>query len=83
MNQDTKDWIKFISSIVLLVAGVVIIFISIYLPPVGNVDTSVITVIGEIFTFVGAIFGIGEYTTIQIAKLNSKSEDKKEDKKED
>ena len=78
MNQDTKDWIKFISSIVLLVAGVVLIFISIYLPPVGNVDTSVITVIGEVFTFVGAIFGIGEYTTIQIARINSKTEDKKE-----
>lgn len=79
MNQDTKDWIKFISSIVLLVAGVVLIFISIYLPPVGSISTSVITVIGEIFTFVGAIFGIGEYTTIQIARINSKSEDKKED----
>ena len=77
MNQDTKDWIKFISSIVLLVAGVVLIFISIYLPPVGHIDTSVITVIGEVFTFVGAIFGIGEYT-IQIAKINSKTEDKKE-----
>ena len=79
MNQDTKDWIKFISSIVLLVAGVVLIFISIYLPPVGHIDTSVITVIGEVFTFVGAIFGIGEYTTIQIAKINSKTEGKKED----
>ena len=78
MNQDTKDWIKFISSIVLLVAGVVLIFISIYLPPVGSISTSVITVIGEIFTFVGAIFGIGEYTTIQIARINSKAEDKKE-----
>ena len=79
MNQDTKDWIKFISSIVLLVAGVVLIFISIYLPPVGSISTSVITVIGEIFTFVGAIFGTGEYTTIQIAKINSKTEGKKED----
>ena len=78
MNQDTKDWIKFISSIVLLIAGVVLIFISIYLPPVGSISTSVITVIGEIFTFVGAIFGIGEYTTIQIARINSKAEDKKE-----
>ena len=79
MNQDTKDWIKFISSIVLLVAGVVLIFISIYLPPVGSISTSVITVIGEIFTFVGAVFGIGEYTTIQIARINSKTEGKKED----
>lgn len=79
MNQDTKDLIKFISSVVLLVAGVVIIFISIYLPPLGYIDTSVITIIGEIFTFVGAIFGIGEYATIQIAKINSKTEDKKED----
>lgn len=78
MNQDTKDWIKFMSSIVLLVAGVVLIFISIYLPPVGEVSTSVLTVIGEIFTFVGAIFGIGEYTTIQIARINSKTEDKKD-----
>lgn len=79
MNQDTKDLIKFISSVVLLITGVVIIFISIYLPPLGHVDTSIITIIGEIFTFVGAIFGIGEYTAIQIAKINNKTEDKKED----
>ena len=79
MNQDTKDLIKFISSVVLLIAGVVIIFISIYLPPLGQVDTSIITIIGEIFTFVGAIFGIGEYTAIQIAKITNKTEDKKED----
>ena len=79
MNQDTKDWIKFISSIVLLVVGAVLIFISIYLPPIGQIHTSVLTVIGEIFTFVGAIFGIGEYAAIQIAKINNKAEDKKED----
>lgn len=79
MNQDIKDWIKFISSIVLLVVGAVLIFISIYLPPIGQIHTSVLTVIGEIFTFVGAIFGIGEYAAIQIAKINNKSEDKKED----
>ena len=79
MNQDTKDLIKFISSVVLLVAGVVIIFISIYLPPLGQVDTSIITIIGEIFTFVGAIFGIGEYTAIQIAKITNKTKDKKEE----
>lgn len=79
MNAETKDWIKFISSIVLLVAGVVLIFISIYLPPIGEIHTSVLTVIGEIFTFVGAVFGIGEYAMIQIAKINNKTEDKKED----
>lgn len=79
MNAETKDWIKFISSIVLLVAGVVLIFISIYLPPIGEIHTSVLTVIGEIFTFVGAVFGIGEYAMIQIAKINNKIEDKKED----
>lgn len=81
MDQDTKDWIKFISSIVLLVAGVVIIFISIYLPPMGEIHTSVLTIIGEIFTFVGSVFGIGEYAMIQIAKINN-NKDNKEDKKE-
>lgn len=79
MNAETKDWIKFISSIMLLVAGVVLIFISIYLPPIGEIHTSVLTVIGEILTFVGAVFGIGEYSAIQIAKINNKTEDKKED----
>lgn len=79
MNAETKDWIKFISSIMLLVAGVVLIFISIYLPPLGEIHTSVLTVIGEILTFVGAVFGIGEYAAIQIAKINNKTEDKKED----
>lgn len=68
-SEDIKENIKFGASVILLLLGVVIVFISLYLPPVGVVDPSILTLIGENFCFVGAVWGIGQYTKVQIAKI--------------
>lgn len=73
-SDDIKENIKFGASIALLVAGVVIVFTSLFLPPVGVVDASVLTLIGENFCFVGAVWGIGQYTKVQIKKIEHTSE---------
>ena len=71
LSDETKENIKFISSVGLLVAGVVIVFVSLYIPPVGIVDSSILTLIGENFCFVGAVWGIGQYTKVQLKKLEN------------
>ena len=53
----------------MLALGVVIVFVSLFLPPAGVIDASVLTLIGENFCFVGAVWGIGQYTKVQIAKI--------------
>lgn len=68
-SEDIKENIKFGASVVLLLLGVIIVFVSLYLPPAGVIDASVLTLIGENFCFVGAVWGIGQYTKVQIAKL--------------
>lgn len=71
ISDNTKEDVKFISSVLLLIAGVVIVFISLYLPPTGVVDGSILTLIGENFCFVGAVWGIGQYAKVQIEKIKS------------
>ena len=71
LSDETKENIKFISSVGLLIAGVVIVFVSLYIPPVGTIDSSVLTLIGENFCFVGAVWGIGQYTKVQLKKLEN------------
>jgi hypothetical protein len=68
-SDDIKENIKFAASIVLLALGVVIVFVSLFLPPTGVIDASVLTLIGENFCFVGAVWGIGQYAKVQIAKI--------------
>lgn len=71
ISDNTKEDVKFISSVLLLIAGVVIVFISLYLPPIGVVDSSILTLIGENFCFVGAVWGIGQYAKVQIERIKS------------
>lgn len=68
-SDDIKENIKFTASIILLALGVVIVFVSLFLPPAGVIDASVLTLIGENFCFVGAVWGIGQYAKVQIAKI--------------
>lgn len=68
-SEDIKENIKFGASVILLLLGVIIVFVSLYLPPTGVIDGSVLTLIGENFCFVGAVWGIGQYAKVQIAKI--------------
>jgi hypothetical protein len=68
-SDDIKENIKFAASVALLALGVIIVFVSLFLPPKGVIDASVLTLIGENFCFVGAVWGIGQYAKVQIAKI--------------
>lgn len=78
MKNDIKEWIIFGSGVLVLIAGIVLAFIGIYIPPAGMIEGSVLTVIAEFLTFAGSAMGIGSYTAIQIHKINKESEKKTE-----
>ena len=65
-----KEWIIFGSGLLTLIAGVVLAFIAIFIPPAGVIEGSVLTVIAEFLTFAGSAMGIGSYTAIQIHKID-------------
>ena len=64
-----KEWAIFGSGLVVLIAGIVLSFIGIYIPPIGEIHASILTLVGEFLTFSGSALGIGSYTTIQIQKI--------------
>ena len=64
-----KEWAIFGSGLAVLIAGIILSFIGIYIPPVGEIHASILTLVGEFLTFAGSALGIGSYTTIQIQKI--------------
>ena len=74
-----KDYIKWGSAVVCVLAGIATIMWSMVWPPEGVIDGSVLTVIGELLTFSGAVFGISTHYAIETEKLkvNIDSEVKK------
>lgn len=57
-DKTKKETIQFIASLLVLLAGVVLVFISLFLQPVGVIHYTVITVFGMFLTFVGAVWQI-------------------------
>lgn len=72
----TKNTVKFIVSVIVLFCGLAMGFCGMFLPPVGQIDPTVLTFVGEVLTFVGAVWGIGQYSSIQIAKINRSSQER-------
>lgn len=75
MNLDRKEWIIFGCGVLTLLAGIVLAFIGIYIPPAGIVDGTVLTVIAEFLTFSGSAMGIGSYTQIKMHQIDKKIKD--------
>jgi len=53
-----KQEIQYLLALVMCTAGMVMIFLCVYIDPKGELDASILVAYGEILTFVGAIFGI-------------------------
>lgn len=69
IDKGTREYIQFIASLVVLFLGVALVFISIFLPPLGVISPSVITVFGMFLGFVGAVWNIDikyEYKTKEL-----------------
>ena len=63
---------------ILAILGVVIIIISLFIPPVGEIHPSALGAVGEIFLLSGCLLGLDSYVSIKMKKLITQQEDKKE-----
>lgn len=71
IDKGTREYIQFITSLVVLFLGVALVFISLFLPPLGIISPSVITVFGMFLGFVGAVWNIDikyEYKTKELMR---------------
>ena len=71
MNEKIKETIRFLAGVVCLIGGIVLSFIALYLPPAGVIDSSVLILIGEVLTFVGAVWHLHDFTKVQIKKIEN------------
>lgn len=69
MKESTKETIKFIASVLVLVAGIALVFIGLFMPPKGVIDATVLTALGELLAFVGGCWGMAQYATVQMSKI--------------
>lgn len=79
--KDKKEQAQFLSSIGVLLAGLVLIFIAVFLEPVGVIHYSVITVFGMLLTFVGAVWNLDLRYDFKTKELKRTIEDEIRKKK--
>lgn len=46
-------------------------------PPEGEISGSVLTFVGEVLSFAGAVFGINGYTTLKVKEIDTEVERKR------
>lgn len=50
--------IQLVMAVLLCVAGLTLVYLGFWVPPEGEIDSSVLVAFGEICTFSGALFGV-------------------------
>lgn len=88
LSTKEKMTIQLWLGVFLAVVGVGLLWTGLFLPPTGVIHASVLTALGEIFTFSGALIGIDytyKYKTIKYLAgvKDDEDEDKDEDKDEE
>lgn len=75
MKTKIRDIIIWAAAVIAFLTGIGLCIGGFIVPPQGEIDGSILTATGEFLTFFGSVFGIGEYTKIQIAKIKGEHED--------
>ena len=72
-----------ICAVLLVVLGAALILMGMFLPPTGEIHPSVLTALGEVFTFSGSLWGLNTHYRIKTdqmdtdLEINKKEEDEK------
>ena len=78
LKKVNRDIIQFISSLITLVAGIVLVFLGFFAVPIGVIDYTVITAFGLFLSFVGAVWHIDlkyDFKTKEIEREIKKNEE--------
>ena len=58
MRANYRSWVQLLIAVIATLFGLTLVGISLFLPPRGEIDPTVLTAYGEPLTFVGALIGI-------------------------
>lgn len=87
LSTKEKMTIQLWLGVFLAVMGCILLWVGLFLPPMGIIHASVLTAMGEVFTFSGALIGIDysyKYKSIKyIAEMDKETKDDKLEEEED
>ena len=66
-----------ICAVILVVIGIIMILLSMFLPPIGEIHPSVLTALGEVFTFSGSLWGLNTHYRIKTIKIDTDMDSEK------
>lgn len=75
ISVSTKLTIQVIMSVLLVIAGVVMLFMGFYTSPVGEIHDSILIAYGEVSTFAGALLGIDYTYKYKVFKVEQDKEE--------
>lgn len=79
LNIHQKMTIQLWLGVILAVCGIVLLWVGLFLPPIGAIHASVLTALGEVFTFSGALIGVDYSYKYKIIKhINETTEDEED-----
>ena len=58
LTQRQKMTLEFLFGFICALIGIGLLWVSLFIPPVGIIDASVLAAVGEVLTFSGALVGI-------------------------
>lgn len=70
-SQDTKLTIQIILSIILVFAGLTLLFFGFFAPPHGDISNSVLVAYGEVSTFAGSLLGVDYHYKYKVYKIDA------------
>lgn len=71
IDKVTKDRIQFDASLLVLLSGIVLVFVALFLEPVGIIHYSVLSAFGMLLTFVGAVWNLDIKYTFKTEEMRS------------
>ena len=83
ISEEQKMTIQLWLGVSLAIFGIMLIIASFMCPPLGLIETSVLTAIGEIFTFSGSLIGIDYHYKFKKYEIADEREDRYEGSSDD
>lgn len=77
MKSNTKDWIQYLTAIVMVSSGIVLAFLSFFLNH-HDIESGVLMYVGEALIYAGGIFGVSLYFKTKLGDFESRATDRME-----
>lgn len=83
ISQDVKLTIQVITAVILVLAGIVMLFLGFYTAPPGEIHDSVLIAYGEVSTFAGSLLGLDYHYRFKTYSLDEERKRNIDEVKED